>query len=106
MMKFLESLNIKVFYYDPYLDEKFTATKINSFEELTLKSDIIFLSYIDQHFNPIIQVKHEKNIWDLWYHFSSSRYNNIFHKESDFKKYSNDSVEQSRNIIKLNKKFG
>ena len=60
MMKFLESLNIKVFYYDPYLTEKFSATKVKSFEELCLNSEIIFLSYIDQHFNPIIQVKQEK----------------------------------------------
>ena len=106
MMKFLESLNIKVFYYDPYLNEKFTATKINSFEELTLKSDIIFLSYVDQHFNPIIQVKHEKNIWDLWYHFSDSKFNKIYHKVSDFKKFQTQTSENDKNVIPLNKKVG
>ncbi len=106
MMKFLESLNIKVFYYDPYLSEKFTATKIKSFEELTLKSDIIFLSYVDQHFNPIIQVKHEKNIWDLWYHFSDSKFNRIYHKVSDFKKFQTQTSENDKNVIQLNKKVG
>ena len=106
MMKFLESLNIKVFYYDPYLSEKFTATKIKSFEELTLKSDIIFLSYVDQHFNPIIQVKHEKNIWDLWYHFSDSKFNRIYHKASDFKKFQTQTSENDKNVIQLNKKVG
>ena len=69
MMNFIESLNIKVFYYDPYLTEKFAAKKVESLEELSLKSDIIFLSYIDQQFNPIIQVEHKKKIWDLWYSF-------------------------------------
>ena len=106
MVKFLESLNIKVFYYDPYLNNNFSAIKVKNLDELVSKSEIIFLSYIDQQFNPIIQVKQHKNIWDLWYHFSSSKYNNIFYKESDFKKYSDNSVKQSRNIIKFNKKFG
>ena len=61
-MNFLESLNIKVFYYDPYLSETFNATKVKNFEELTLNSDIIFLSYIDQHFNPIVQENTKKNL--------------------------------------------
>ena len=106
MMNFLESLNIKVFYYDPYLLEKFSATKVNSFEDLALKSDIIFLSYIDQHFNPIVQVKHEKNIWDLWYHFSESKYNRVFHKVSDFKKLELQKSNKNQKIIQFNKKTG
>ncbi len=101
MMNFLESLNIKVFYYDPYLSETFNATKVKNFEELTLNSDIIFLSYIDQHFNPIVQVKHKKKIWDLWYHFSDSKFNKIFHKESDFEKFSDISSDSNGNIVKL-----
>ena len=106
MMKFLESLNIKVFYYDPYLTEKFSATKVKSFEELCLNSEIIFLSYIDQHFNPIIQVKHEKNIWDLWYHFSDSRFNRVYHKVSDFKKFVTQNSNQNKKVIQFNKKVG
>ena len=106
MMKFLESLNIKVFYYDPYLTEKFSATKVKSFEELCLNSEIIFLSYIDQHFNPIIQVKHEKNIWDLWYHFSDSRFNRVYHKVSDFKKFVTQNSNQNEKVIQFNKKVG
>ena len=106
MMKFLESLNIKVFYYDPYLTEKFSATKVKSFEELCLNSEIIFLSYIDQHFNPIIQVKHEKNIWDLWYHFSDSRFNKVYHKVSDFKKFVTQNSNQNKKVIQFNKKVG
>ena len=89
-----------------YLAEKFDATKVKNFEDLTSKSDIIFLSYIDQHFNPIIQVKQKKRIWDLWYHFSDSKFNKIFHKESDFKKFSVINPELKQNIIQLNKKFG
>ncbi len=104
MMKFLESLNIKVFYYDPYLTEKFSATKVTSFEKLSFNSDIIFLSYIDQHFNPIIQVKHEKNIWDLWYHFSDSRFNKVYHKVTDFKKFVTQSSEQNKKVIQFNKR--
>ena len=106
MMKFLESLNIKVFYYDPYLTEKFSATKVQSFEELCLNSEIIFLSYIDQHFNPIIQVKHEKNIWDLWYHFSDSRFNRVYHKVSDFKKFVTQNSNQTKKVIQFKKKVG
>ena len=106
MMKFLESLNIKVFYYDPYLTEKFSATKVKSFEELCLNSEIIFLSYIDQHFNPIIQVKQEKNIWDLWYHFSDSKFNRVFHKVSDFKKFVNQESYKNQKIVQFNKKIG
>ena len=106
MMKFLESLNIKVFYYDPYIEEKFNAAQVYNFEELTLKSDIIFLSYIDQHFNPIIQLKHKKRIWDLWYHFSNSKFNMVFHKASDFKKFAISDNETNPKIIQLNKKFG
>ena len=106
MMKFLESLNIKVFYYDPYLTEKFSATKVQSFEELCLNSEIIFLSYIDQNFNPIIQVKHEKNIWDLWYHFSDSRFNRVYHKVSDFKKFVTQNSNQNEKVIQFNKKVG
>ena len=106
MMKFLESLNIKVFYYDPYLTEKFSATKVKSFEELCLNSEIIFLSYIDQHFNPIIQVKQEKNIWDLWYHFSDSKFNRIYHKASDFKKFQTQTSVNDKKVIQLNKKVG
>ena len=106
MMKFLESLNIKVFYYDPYLTEKFSATKVKSFEELCLNSEIIFLSYIDQHFNPIIQVKHEKNIWDLWYHFSDSRFNRVYHKVSDFKKFVTQNSNQTKKVIQFKKKVG
>ena len=106
MMKFLESLNIKVFYYDPYLTEKFSATKVKSFEELCLNSEIIFLSYIDQHFNPIIQVKQEKNIWDLWYHFSDSKFNRVFHKVSDFKKFVNQKSYNNQKIVQFNKKIG
>ena len=106
MMKFLESLNIKVFYYDPYLTEKFSATKVKSFEELCLNSEIIFLSYIDQHFNPIIQVKQEKNIWDLWYHFSDSKFNRVFHKVSDFKKFVTKISNKNQKIIQFNKKIG
>ncbi len=101
MMNFLESLDVKVFYYDPYLNEEFTATKVENFEELTLNSDIIFLSYIDQHFNPIVQVKHKKKIWDLWYHFSDSKFNKIFHKESDFEKFSDRGYETGAKIVKL-----
>ena len=106
MMNFLESLKIKVFYYDPYLTEKFSATKVTSFEELSFNSDIIFLSYIDQHFNPIIQVKHEKNIWDLWYHFSDSRFNKVYHKVTDFKKFVTQSSEQNKKVIQFNKRVG
>ena len=106
MMKFLESLNIKVFYYDPYLTEKFSATKVQSFEELCLNSEIIFLSYIDQNFNPIIQVKHEKNIWDLWYHFSDSRFNRVYHKVSDFKKFVTQNSNQTKKVIQFKKKVG
>ena len=106
MMEFLESLNIKVFYYDPYLTEKFSATKVTSFEELSFNSDIIFLSYIDQHFNPIVQVKQDKNIWDLWYHFSSSRFNKVYHKDTDFKKFVIQSSEQNKKVIQFNKKVG
>ena len=106
MMKFLESLNIKVFYYDPYLTEKFSATKVKSFEELCLNSEIIFLSYIDQHFNPIIQVKQEKNIWDLWYHFSDSKFNRVFHKVSDFKKFVNQKSYKNQKIVQFKKKIG
>ena len=101
MMKFLESLKIKVFYYDPYLIDKFSATKVKSFEELSLNSEIIFLSYIDQHYNPIIQVKHEKKIWDLWYHFSDSRFNKVFHKVSDFGKFNITNNNSKSKIIKL-----
>ncbi len=104
MMKFLESLNIKVFYYDPYLKNKFTAIKVHSFDELVLKSDIIFLSYVDQHFNQIIQIKKKKNIWDLWYHFSNSKFNRVFHKASDFKYFNNQNLEKDRKIIQFNKK--
>ena len=32
MMKFLESLNIKVFYFDPYLSENFSAQKVETFD--------------------------------------------------------------------------
>ena len=106
MMKFLESLKIKVYYYDPYLTEKFSATKVNSFEELCLNSEIIFLSYIDQHFNPLVQVKHEKNIWDLWYHFSDSKFNRVFHKVSDFKKFVTKISNKNQKIIQFNKKIG
>ena len=106
MMEFLESLNIKVFYYDPYLTEKFSSTKVTSFEELSFNSDIIFLSYIDQHFNPIVQVKQDKNIWDLWYHFSSSRFNKVYHKDTDFKKFVIQSSEQNKKVIQFNKKVG
>ena len=104
MMNFLRSLNIDVFYYDPYLSEKFNATKVITFEELTSKSDIIFLSYIDQHFNPIIQIKQKKNIWDLWYHFSDSRFNKIFHKESDFKIFTTKEPDINQKIVQFKKK--
>ena len=104
MMNFLRSLNIDVFYYDPYLTEKFEATKVKTFEELTSKSDIIFLSYIDQHFNPIIQIKQKKNIWDLWYHFSDSKFNKIFHKESDFKKLTTKEPDINQKIVQFKKK--
>ena len=106
MMNFLESLNIKVFYYDPYLNEEFTATKVNNFEELTSNCDIIFLSYVDQHFNPIVQVKQDKNIWDLWYHFSDTKFNKIYHKASDFKKFRNKLLAKDKKIIQFNKKVG
>ncbi len=106
MMEFLKSLNIKVFYYDPYLTEKFSSTKVTSFEELSFNSDIIFLSYIDQHFNPIVQVKQDKNIWDLWYHFSDSRFNKVYHKITDFKKFVIQSSEQNKKVIQFNKKVG
>tara|TARA_B100000242_G_scaffold294361_1_gene276755 strand:- start:5700 stop:7043 length:1344 start_codon:yes stop_codon:yes gene_type:complete len=106
MMKFLESLNIKVFYFDPYLSENFSAQKVETFEELSDKSDIIFLSYVDQRFNPIIQVKQKKRIWDLWYHFSESKFNKIFHKESDFKKFTPIDTDINGKIIKLVKNFG
>ena len=105
MMNFLESLKIKVFYYDPYLVQKFNAQKVDSFDELILNTDIIFLSYIDQHFNPIVQIKREKKIWDLWHHFSASRYNEIFHKDSDFKKFDFKSSKKD-NVIKLKKLLG
>ena len=105
MMNFIESLNIKVFYYDPYLTEKFAAKKVESLEELSLKSDIIFLSYIDQQFNPIIQVEHKKKIWDLWYRFSDSKYNQVFHKLSDFKKFEDKNSEKNKKVIQFNKKF-
>ena len=105
MMNFLDSLNIKVFYYDPYLKEQFVAKKVEKLEELTLKSDIIFLSYVDQSFNPIIQVKQKKRIWDLWYHFNDSKFNKIFHKESDFKKFTSPETTGAK-IIKLMKNFG
>ena len=104
MMNFLRSLNIDVFYYDPYLSEKFDATKVMTFEELTSKSDIIFLSYIDQHFNPIVQIKQKKNIWDLWYHFSDSKFNKIFHKESDFKIFTIKEPDKNQKIVQFKKK--
>tara|TARA_Y100000816_G_scaffold155680_1_gene111027 strand:- start:384 stop:1727 length:1344 start_codon:yes stop_codon:yes gene_type:complete len=106
MMKFLESLNIKVFYFDPYLSENFSAQKVETFEELSDKSDIIFLSYVDQRFNPIIQVKQKKRIWDLWYHFSESKFNKIFHKESDFKKFSTINIDKTAKVVKFIKNFG
>ena len=106
MMNFLRSLNIDVFYYDPYLSEKFDATKVMTFEELTSKSDIIFLSYIDQHFNPIVQIKQKKNIWDLWYHFSDSKFNKIFHKESDFKIFTIKEPDKNQKIVQFKKKVG
>ena len=106
MMNFLKSLKIDVFYYDPYLTEKFDATKVKTFEELTSNCDIIFLSYIDQHFNPIIQIKQKKNIWDLWYHFSNSKFNKIFHKESDFREFTIKETDTNQKIIKFNKKVG
>ena len=70
-----------------------------------MNTDIIFLSYIDQHFNPIVQIKREKKIWDLWHHFSASRYNEIFHKDSDFKKFDFKSSKKD-NVIKLKKLLG
>ena len=106
MMKFLESLNIKVFYFDPYLSENFSAKKVETFEELSDKSDIIFLSYVDQRFNPIIQVKQKKRIWDLWYHFSETKFNKIFHKESDFKKFSTINTDKTAKVVKFIKNFG
>jgi len=106
MMKFLESLNIKVFYFDPYLSENFSAQKVETFEELSDKSDIIFLSYVDQRFNPIIQVKQKKRIWDLWYHFSETKFNKIFHKESDFKKFSTINTDKTAKVVKFIKNFG
>ena len=105
-MNFLESLKIKVFYYDPYLVEAFNAQKVESFEELIKQTDIIFLSYIDPHFNPILQIKQEKKIWDLWHHFSDSRFNQIFHKDSDFKKFNIINTENNKKIIQFNKKLG
>ena len=104
MMNFLRSLNIDVFYYDPYLSEKFDATKVMTFEELTSKSDIIFLSYIDQHFNPIVQIKQKNNIWDLWYHFSDTKFNKIFHKESDFKIFTIKELDKNQKIVQFKKK--
>ena len=106
MMNFLESLKIKVFYYDPYLTDKFSAQKVESFEKLILNTDIIFLSYVDQHFNPILQIKHEKKIWDLWHHFSDSKYNKIFHKDSDFKKFNIIGTENKDKIVQIYKKLG
>ena len=105
-MKFLESLKIKVFYYDPYLTEKFSAQKVETFDKLILNTDIIFLSYIDPHFNPILQIKQEKKIWDLWHHFSDSKYNKIFHKDSDFKKFNIIDTQKNEKIIQFNKKLG
>lgn len=106
MMNFLKSLKIEVFYYDPYLIEKFDAKKVHSFDELSMQSDIIFLSYIDQQFNPIIQVKRDKNIWDLWHHFNESKYNRIFHKDSDFKNFKVIGDNLDTKIIRFNKRFG
>ena len=106
MMNFLKSLKIEVFYYDPYLIEKFDAKKVHSFDELSMQSDIIFLSYIDQQFNPIIQVKRNKNIWDLWHHFNESKYNRIFHKDSDFKNFKVIGDNLDTKIIRFNKRFG
>ena len=101
MMKFLISLNIKVFYYDPYLKERFSATKLNSLDGLVKKTDIIFLSYVDQKFNPIVQVNHHKKIWDLWYHFSNSKLNRIFYKKSDFREFSILNSDSSKKIVKF-----
>ena len=103
MMKFLESLNIKVFYFDPYLKEEFNAKKVNSFDELISKTDIIFLSYVDQSFNPIIQVKENKKIWDIWYHFSNSKHNMVFHKASDFKNFTFTSIHSDKKVIQFNR---
>ena len=101
MMKFLMSLNIKVFYYDPYLKERFSATKLNSLDGLVKKTDIIFLSYVDQKFNPIVQVNHHKKIWDMWYHFSNSKLNRIFYKKSDFREFSILNSDSSKKIVKF-----
>ena len=65
---------------------------------------MIFLSYIDQHFNPIIQIKQKKNIWDLWYHFSNSKFNKIFHKESDFREFTIKEPDTNQKIIHFKKK--
>ena len=89
-----------------FIEKEFVYPCYETAEELSLKSDIIFLSYVDPSFNPIIQIKHNKRIWDLWYHFSDTRFNKIFHKESDFKKFTPIGTDINGKIIKLVKNFG
>ena len=69
-------------------------------------NDSSYVFTADPNFNPILQVKQDKRIWDLWHHFSDSKYNKIFHKDSDFKKFNIINIENDEKIIQFNKKLG
>jgi UDPglucose 6-dehydrogenase len=103
MLNFLRSLDIEVFYYDPYIIDSFDATKVCNLHELSSKSDIIFLSYADMNFNPILQVDLNKNIWDMWYQFSDSKFNKVYRKEYDFKKLNIAEYSTNNKIINFKK---
>ncbi len=92
LIKHCKKIDLDVYYYDRYIDEKIDhAKRILELKDFYKYSSIIFLPYVDRQFNKIINLS--GIIWDIWCQIEG---NNVVRNSKDIE------IENKSNLLYFN----
>jgi UDPglucose 6-dehydrogenase len=79
LIKYYIKKNIKIYYYDLYVENLKLrgAVRCNSLIELSENVDLVYVSYVDTAFHGIIKFAKFLKIWDIWGFLKSNNSKNI-----------------------------
>ena len=73
LMEYSHLIGLDVYYFDKYVTEDEVnldfANRVSVLKNLSAKSNIVFLPYVDNIFNELLNT--DIIIWDIWYKISS-----------------------------------
>ncbi len=75
LMQYSHSIGLDVYYSDKYITEDEVklefAVRVNQLKDIPIKSNIVFLPYVDNIFNEFLTT--DIIIWDIWYKINSNK---------------------------------